>query len=119
MEKLGQTLVKLGYIAEDTLIKFLGKQHGTPGINLYKQMIDERAVDMIPMSVAERYKVIPVGFNLDGGNKKLIVAMANPSNLEAIDTIAFITGCSIEPIFAREEHLEFIIPRYYGYYGQS
>ena len=113
-EKLGQTLVRLRYITEDILIGFLGKQHGTSGIDLFKEVIDERAVDMIPRRVAEKYKVIPVGFKLEGRTKKLIVAMANPSNLEAIDTVAFITGYSIDPIFAREEHLEWIIRHYYN-----
>ena len=118
-EKLGQTLMKLGYITEDTLIELLGKQHGTPSINLYKlhrEVLDEKIIHMITRYVAEKYKVIPVGFKLDGNTKKLIVAMADPSNLEAIDTLEFITGYSIEPIFTLQEDLEWII--LYYYYGR-
>jgi type IV pilus assembly protein PilB len=115
--KLGQTLVRLGYITEDILIEYLDMQHGSPGINLhklYKEVIDESAAHTITRHVAEKYKAIPISFKLEGRTKKLIVAMADPSNLEAIDTIAFITGYSIEPIFTMEEHLEGII--YYHYY---
>lgn len=68
-EKLGKTLMRLGYITEDTLIEFLSKQHGTPSINLYKEVIDKKAVDLIPRDVAEKYKVIPVGFKSQGGIK--------------------------------------------------
>ena len=117
--KLGKTLVWLGYITEDTLVEYLDKQHGSPGINLHKlhkEVIDESAVHTITRHVAERYKAIPINFKSEGKTKKLIVAMADPSNLEAIDTIAFITGCSIEPIFTMEEHLNGII--HYHYYNK-
>jgi len=112
-EKLGQTLMRLGYITEDILIEFLSKQYGTPSINLFREVIDEKVVNMIPRNVAEKHKAIPVGFKSNGGTKKLIVAMANPSDLEAINTLAFITGYSIDPIFTREEHFEWLIRYYY------
>lgn len=115
-EKLGQILVRLGYIAKDVLIEFLGKQYATPSINLYevyREVLDENIVHMITRYVAEKYKVIPVGFKLDERTKKLVVAMGDPSNLEAIDTLEFITGYSIEPIFTLQEDLEWIILYYY------
>jgi type IV pilus assembly protein PilB len=64
--------------------------------------------------IAEKYNVIPVGFKLSGKVKKIIVAMADPSNVEAIDTIAFITGYTVEPVFAREEDLKWTIKYYYN-----
>jgi type IV pilus assembly protein PilB len=112
-EKLGQTVMRLGYITEDILLEFLGKQHGTSSINLYKEVFDERVVNVIPRSVAEKYKALAVGFKLDGRIEKLIVAMANPSDLEVVDILAFTTGYIIKPIFAREEDLEKVI--YYHY----
>jgi type IV pilus assembly protein PilB len=113
-EKLGRILVNLNYIDEDILIEFLGKQCGTPGINLCKKEIDEEVIRLIPGHIAEKYKVIPVGFKLNGRVKKLIVAMADPSDIEAIDTIAFITGHIVEPVFAKEEDLKWTIKYYYN-----
>ncbi|HEX3036692.1 MAG TPA: EAL domain-containing protein [Thermodesulfobacteriota bacterium] len=113
-EKLGQILMSLGYITEDILIDSLSKQCGTPGMNLYKTEIDERAFYMVPRDVAEKYKVIPVGFKVEGRVKRLIVAMANPSNLEAIDVLTFITGHTIEPVFSREEQFKWIIQYYHS-----
>ncbi|HEX3035403.1 MAG TPA: hypothetical protein VHT73_09750 [Thermodesulfobacteriota bacterium] len=101
LEKLGQILISLKCIDEDTLIEFLGKQYGTPGINLLRQRIDEKALYIIPREIAEKYNVISVGFRLRGTIKRLVVAMANPLDLEVIDTISFITSYKIEPIFAR------------------
>jgi hypothetical protein len=112
-EKLGQTLMSLGYITEDILIDSLSKQCGTPGINLFKTEIDERAFYMVPRDAAEKYKVIPIGFKVEGRTKRLIVAMANPSNLEAIDVLKFITGYAIEPVFSREEQFKWIIQYYH------
>lgn len=112
-EKLGQILMSMGYITEDILIDSLSKQCGTPGMNLFKTEIDETAFYMVPRDVAEKYKVIPVGFKVEGRVKRLIVAMANPSNLEAIDVLTFITGYAIEPVFTREEQFRWIIQYYH------
>jgi type IV pilus assembly protein PilB len=101
-EKLGQILVKLGYITEEVLFEFLCNQLGTSGIKLYKEVIDERAVEMIPRNVAEKYKVVPVGFKLEEGTKKLAVAMVNsPDPEETVGVVESITGYSTTPIFAR------------------
>jgi type IV pilus assembly protein PilB len=114
IQKLGQVLMSLSCINEDTLVEFLGRQYDTPGINLYKEKIDETAVYTISGDIAEKYRVIPVGFKLVGRTKKLIVAMSDPSNIEVTDTIAFLTGYIIEPIFAKEEDLKWTIRHYYS-----
>lgn len=114
-DKIGQVMMYLNYIDQDTLTQFLGKQCGSPTINLRKEMIDEETVHLIPREVARRYRVISVGFKTDGNNRrKLVVAMPDPSNLEVVDTISFITGYSVEPVLAREEDLSWIIAYYYN-----
>lgn len=113
-EKLGRILVNLKYIDEDILVEYLGKQHGAPGINLSTKEIEVEVVSIIPGHIAEKYNVIPVGFKSNGRVKKLIVAMADPSNIEAMDTISFITGYYVEPVFAREEDLKWTIKYYYN-----
>ena len=115
LEQIGRFLMNLDFIDEGTLIEFLGRQYGTSDINFSKEMANEKAFHTIPWEVAEKYRALPVGFKTDEKNSKLIVAMADPSNLEAIDTIAFISGYEIEPVFAREEDLKWVI-RYNYYY---
>lgn len=110
-------MISLKCIDEDTLIESLSKQYGTPGINLLRQRIDEKALYIIPREIAEKYNVISVGFRLRGTIKRLVVAMASPLDLEVIDTISFITSYKIEPIFAREEDLKWVIAYYYGRRG--
>jgi type IV pilus assembly protein PilB len=115
LEKIGRVLMSMNYIDEDTLIEFLGRQYGTPGINFSKNVADSKAVKTIPWEFAERYKAVPIGFKTDKKKTRLIVAMADPSNLEAIDTIAFIAGYDVEPVFAREEDLKWVFRENYYY----
>ncbi|MEM4658847.1 MAG: hypothetical protein QXX77_10555 [Candidatus Methanosuratincola sp.] len=112
-EKIGQTLLRLGYITEQDLLRFLGRQHGTPALDLYRQVIDERAVDLVPKEIAERYRLIPIGYKTIAGEKRLVLGMANPNDRGAIEHVGRITGCSVFPVFVREEHLKWIINHYY------
>ncbi len=114
IQKLGQILMNLKCIDEDTLVEFLGKEYDTPSINLYKERIDETAVYTVPIDVTEKYRVLSVGFKLVGRTRKLIVAMVDPSNIEAIDTIAFLPSSIIATDFAKEEALKCTIRHYYS-----
>ena len=102
-EKLGQILIELGLINMDTLIEFLSRQHGVKGLDLGKELIDEKVIGLVPENIAKKNKVVPVKFKPEGRSKKIVLAMVNPSDLGAIDNIAFMTGCSIDPVFIREE----------------
>jgi len=115
-EKVGQLLLRQGIVDEDTLLNTLAFQSGNESINLYKQEVDPESVKLISKDIAMRYRVLPVGFADENGTRKLIVAMNNPSDLEALDTLEFATGYKIEPLFTLDEHLYWLI-RYY-YYGE-
>lgn len=117
-QKLGQVLIRLGFITVDTLITFLAKQHEVLGVNLYKEVIDEGVQNLIPRHVMEKFYVLPIGFKVEMGIKRLIVAMSDPANLELIDNLRFITGYTIEPVYAREEDLRWFT-QYYGYYKKK
>ena len=111
--KLGSVLIKLNLIDEDTLIKFLGKQLGKQSINIKKADILDDIAHLIPRKIAERYNVLPIAIKRDGDNIKLIIASSNPSNLELIDELSFITGYSTEAVYAREEDLKGAIQYHY------
>jgi len=113
-QKLGRILVNLKYVDEDILIVFLGMQYGTRSIYLCKEDIDDKMLSLIPKHIAERYDVIPVGFQSEGRTRKLVVAMSDPLNLQVIDNVSFLTGYMVEPVFAREEDLKWGIKYYYN-----
>jgi type IV pilus assembly protein PilB len=107
--RLGYSLTKLGYIAEQDLTNFLSKQYGVPSINLSEFDIDEDVLGLIPKDVAQKHQCIPI--NRAGAS--LIVAMADPSNIYAIDDLKFLTGYNIEVVVASEVAIEETIARYY------
>ena len=107
--RLGYHLTKLGFIEEADLTQFLAKQYGVPAINLSDFEIDSEVIKLIPKEVAEKHQVIPV--NRAGAS--LIVAIADPSNIFAVDEVKFITGYNIEVVVAAEASIRDAIEKYY------
>ena len=107
--RLGFNLTRLGYIEESELTQFLSKQYGVPSINLSEFEIDPEVIKLVPQEVAEKHQVIPV--NRAGAS--LIVAMADPSNIFAIDDLKFLTGYNIEVVVASDGAIRESIDKYY------
>jgi hypothetical protein len=108
-ERLGNTLVKVGAIQEDDLTQFLSKQYGVPAINLAEFDIDRDVTSLVPKEVVERHRVIPV----NRAGSSLIIAIADPSNILAIDDLKFVTGYNIEVVVASEVSITQAIEKYY------
>jgi type IV pilus assembly protein PilB len=108
-ERLGNTLIKVGAIQEDDLTQFLSKQYGVPAINLSEFDIDRDVLSLVPKEVVERHRVIPV----NRAGSSLIIAIADPSNILAIDDLKFVTGYNIEVVVASEVSISQAIERYY------
>src|SRR2546425_3674779 len=87
-EKLGSVLIKLGFINEEQLIGFLSRQYGVPSITLAQLEIDPGVLRLVPAPIAKKYEVIPVRKM----GSSLAVAMADPTNVFALDDIAFMTN---------------------------
>ncbi|OYW06942.1 MAG: type IV-A pilus assembly ATPase PilB, partial [Acidobacteria bacterium 37-65-4] len=81
-----------------------------PAIHLEHFEIDESILKHIPSDVAQKYLVIPI----ERTGATLTVAMADPSNVFALDDIRFITGYQVEPVVAAEASIREAIGRYYG-----
>jgi type IV pilus assembly protein PilB len=107
--RLGASLVSLGYIKEEDLAAFLSRQYGVPSINLSEFEIDASVIQLIPAEVAQKYQLVPV----NRAGSTLIVAMADPSNIFAIDDIKFMTGYNVEVVVAAEASIKLAIDKYY------
>lgn len=108
--KLGYNLVKLGFVKEDDITQLLSEQYGVPSINLRHFEIEASVVTLIPAEVAQKYLAIPV--NRTGAT--LTLAMADPTNVFAMDDIRFMTGYNVEPVVASEIAIREAIEQYYG-----
>ncbi len=107
--RLGYNLTKLGYITEKDLTAFLSRQYGIPTIDLATQEIDREIIKLIPEDVAQKYQVIPISRT----GSTLVVAMADPSNIFAIDDIKFLTGYNVEPLVASDAAIKSAIEKLY------
>jgi type IV pilus assembly protein PilB len=98
---LGYQLARLGFISDSEITDFLSQQYRVQSINLDEYDIEEDVRKLISQEVCERHKVIPVSRT----GSSILVAMADPSNLHAIDDIKFLTGYNVEPVVASEAQI--------------
>ncbi len=113
--RMGTALIKTGAIEEHKLTDFLSKQYGVPAINLKDFDIDPEIIKLVKKDVAQKHVVIPV----NRAGPSLIVAMADPSNIFAVDDLKFTTGYNIEAVVASEVSIREAIERYYAQKGPS
>ena len=109
-DRLGNALIKTGAIPEEDLTQFLSKQYGVPAVNLGEFDIDPEVIALVPKDVAIRHRVVPV----NRAGSSLIVAIADPSNILAIDDLKFVTGYNIEAVVASDVGISDAIERYYN-----
>ena len=109
-KRLGKVLIELGYISEQSMIEVLEFQLGIPHVDLSIMGIDPEIAALIPESVAKRYQVIPIRREQD----KVVLAMADPTNILAVDDVQLATGLMVEVVIATESEIERAINRSYG-----
>ncbi|MBJ6798934.1 GspE/PulE/PilB domain-containing protein [Geomonas propionica] len=109
--RFGTNLVEMGYLDELDLAEFLSQKIGVayaaPGELLD---IPPHIIKLIPFDYVKKYKVIPIALN----NRKVTLAMVDPTDLHAIDEIAFATGYIIVPVVAAELRIVTAMEKYYA-----
>jgi type IV pilus assembly protein PilB len=106
---LGMCLVSLGLINENELTRLYGQQFGVPAVDLSKVEVDTKVLNLIPADFANKHLVLP----LRRVGRTLTVAMADPTNLNVVDDLKFITRFDIEPVVGGEYSLRSMIDRHY------
>jgi type IV pilus assembly protein PilB len=106
-------LVKIGALTEEALLEFLARLYSVASIDLRNHEPDPQLTKLIPGEVATKFMALPV----QRSGRRLVVAMANPSNIFAIDDIKFITGYEVEARVATDAPLKRAIDRAYDSAG--
>jgi hypothetical protein len=115
--RLGSALVAKGFIAEGVLTRVLSESLQFPMVDLSKVVAaDKAALDLVPIRVCEQYDVFPIALKPGRGRRILLLAMADPLNVTAIDEIAFATGCTVQPAIAQISSVDFALRKFY--YGE-
>ena len=107
---LGQALVRAGMLQESTFVEYMGKVYNLPVVDLDSYDVQMDCIDLIPGEVAGKFQVLPISRR----GRMLTVAMANPSNIFAIDDIKFITGLDVQPVVAGEISIKKSIDKFYA-----
>lgn len=103
---LGETMVNMGMVSEDKLIDVLCEQLGIEYLDLRKvDDIPGDIVSLIPEDLIRKYTIMPIKMSLVQMNT-LVVAMADPMNIYAIDDISIVTGLQIEPVLSTTSQIK-------------
>ena len=108
-KKIGEILVEKGWVSEKDIIEVLEFQLGISHVDLDRYLINSEVSRLIPENLARRYDLIAV----DKKNDYLIVAMADPLNIFAIDDVRLTTGFNVQPVISTKKDIERAIDKYY------
>ncbi|HWH10178.1 MAG TPA: ATPase, T2SS/T4P/T4SS family [Solirubrobacteraceae bacterium] len=103
-----QILVAAAAITPDGLARAVAERYGLDFIDLSIFSVDMTAANLVNITAAKRYEALPVGF-VD--QRTLLVAMAEPANVVAIDDISIMTGYEVRPAVATHEDIHSVISR--------
>ncbi|HEY3270038.1 MAG TPA: hypothetical protein VGJ89_02390 [Geothrix sp.] len=100
--RLGSNLVALGYISEEVLMDFLSRQAGVPQVDVRNLEVPLEVLKLVPFRLADQFTVLPISVKEP---KSLVLAMSDPSDLNAIDSARFASGLHIQPVVASHSAL--------------
>ena len=115
--RTGETLIKSiihkGIVDENSLISFLEKEMDIPRVDLSSYLVDQKTVNLVPISIAKKYRLMPL-FKV---GDVLTVAMVDPFDIIALDEVRTRSKCDVEPMVATSKEIEQAIAQYYGVAG--
>ena len=101
-------LLDQGTLTQEGLSRAVAERYGLDHLDLSVYNVDMAAANLINNAAAKRYDAVPVGFL---GERGLLVAMADPANVLAVDDIALMTGYEVKAAVASREDIAALITR--------
>jgi type IV pilus assembly protein PilB len=109
-EIIGQVAIRMGLVTEAQVTEALAEQWGMPIVNLNETTVVPRVLELVPMTMAELYKVMPIAIKDD----VLTVAMADPQNVGALDDLRNFLGVEVRGAVSNAADVSAAIARYYA-----
>jgi type IV pilus assembly protein PilB len=106
---IGEVLVELGYVKEDDIAQSLTAQYGFPYLTLKNYDVSPEITSIIPAKLARHYLLVPI----DKIGSNLTLAMSNPLNMQAIDDVELLSGCSVQAFVSTSSDIKRAIEKYY------
>lgn len=106
---IGEILVELGFAKEEDIAQSLTAQYGFPYLPLSNYDVNPEITDIIPGRVARQYLLVPI----DKIGNNLTLAMSNPLNIQAIEDVELLSGCSVQTFVSTSSDIKRAIEKYY------
>lgn len=106
---IGEILVELGFVKEDDIAQSLTAQYGFPYLPLGSYDVNTEITSIIPARVARQYLLVPI----DKIGNNLTLAMSNPLNVQAIEDVELLSGCSVQTFVSTSSDIKKAIEKYY------
>ncbi len=113
--RIGEVLMKLGYISKNHIIECLSIQLGIPIVKLSDREISERTRNLVDPNIATLYRVIPV----EERGRTIVLAMEDPTNINNLDNLSRLLDRTVEPVLTTQEEIKTALTKYYGLVEQS
>ncbi|MDD5166585.1 MAG: hypothetical protein PHQ57_04265 [Candidatus Omnitrophica bacterium] len=106
---LGEVLVDLGFAKEEDIAQALTAQYGFPYLPLSNYEINPEIINIVPARVARQFMLVPI----DKIGNNLTLAMSNPLNIQAVEDIELLSGCSVQTFVSTSSDIKRAIAKYY------
>ena len=109
-ERLGKVVTRRGFLGEQQLVEVLTRKHGLSSVAVDRQTIPLDVLELVPPHIARKYEVLPLA-RAEGG---LTLAMADPTDVVAMDQVAATTRLAVVPVVAAGSAIRAAIERHYA-----
>ena len=106
---IGEILVDLGFAREEDIAQSLTAQYGFPYLPLSNYDVNPEITSIIPGRVARQYLLIPI----DKIGNNLTISMSNPLNIQAVEDVELLSGCSVQTFVSTSSDIKRAIEKYY------
>jgi type IV pilus assembly protein PilB len=106
---IGEIMVDLGFAKEEDIAQALTAQYGFPYPPLSNYEINPEVANIIPGRVARQYMLVPI----DKIGSNLTLAMSNPLNIQAVEDVELLSGCSVQTFVSTSSDIKKAIAKYY------
>ncbi|MGH7856565.1 MAG: GspE/PulE family protein, partial [Candidatus Binatia bacterium] len=114
-ERLGQSLVKLGYVTEEAILAHLNREFSFPIVDLRSLEPCPEALQLLPVDFARKHLVLPVGLD----ESTLTIATADPSDFVVQNAVKFMTGRTVRVVLAPSQAIQRAIESHYDAGGRA
>lgn len=108
-KRLGEILVGLRFLSEPNLLRALSQQLDCPVIDLTQEPPDPAALEIVPSEFAMRHQLVPLRRN----DETLMIAMADPLDIHAMDDLRLLTGLDVAPMLASPADIRRVCEQFY------